>query len=670
LVLLVTAVGCGGDDVPVADAGADAARADAGPMVAAPMPPLPPVLTPCAAGWVQSEIDGIPICEPWPGSMAPSCGDAEAAFPGEPACVALGSACPSGEFPEGLPTDVTVLYVSASASAGGDGSAVSPFDTIGGAMAEARTDTVIAVGKGVYDETVTLRAGVTLFGACVAETTLTSSASNPTAGVVTIAGSGVEIRNLRIADAARAGITSTGRGSTATIRDLIVEDVAGFGLDLGEGAFTLRRVAIRRTANPGLATVNGEVEAQWLEVTGAGALGVLAEGSAAVIRLSDTVIRAGRADGAGNFGNGVLANDGATVEGVRVAVLEMRETAVTVGTGARLILRDSLVARVLGRVRDDLRGRGVATRGGGVVDVERTTVRNSRLEAVSLLQSEVPHRLADVVIAQTGPTGNGFGGRGIAAHEGAIVEGVRVHIVDGFELGVFVFGAGTEVSLSDLVVRDIEAKASDDESGRGLNVDEGAVLTLDRALVERVRDIGVLVARGSQITATDLVIRDVQSRANDGSFGRGVEVAGGSTGRFDRVLIERVREAGVIALTEGDVALTDVVVDTVMARDCIDAGCFDGVATYGMALVTAGAGRLRAERFAVTDPFLCGALIATGGESDLSQGAIRGAEVGVCVQVDGYDLERLTDRVAFSDNGANLETTTLPVPGTGEPLAE
>ena len=69
--------------------------------------------------------DGPAWCEPWPGGAPEDCGADEAHFPGEPGCVRVGSACPAGGLPEGLPSDRPVVYVRAAAT-GGDGTVASP----------------------------------------------------------------------------------------------------------------------------------------------------------------------------------------------------------------------------------------------------------------------------------------------------------------------------------------------------------------------------------------------------------------------------------------------------------------------------------------------------------------------------------------------------------------
>ena len=126
--------GCG-DAAPVAtDAGADAAAPidagpDSGPMWIGPVAPEAPRFASCPAGWRPiTSAEGIVVgCDPWPASGRATCtAPDEAHFPGEPGCVRVGSACPAGEFPEGLPGGATVVYVRKAGPYALSGSARSP----------------------------------------------------------------------------------------------------------------------------------------------------------------------------------------------------------------------------------------------------------------------------------------------------------------------------------------------------------------------------------------------------------------------------------------------------------------------------------------------------------------------------------------------------------------
>jgi len=82
----------------------------------------------------------------------------------------------------------------------------------------------------------------------------------------------------------------------------------------------------------------------------------------------------------------------------------------------------------------------------------------------------------------------------------------------------------------------------------------------------------------------------------------------------------------------------------------------------GSAVVVAYDTTASIRRFALERGVECGVLVAHGSGLDLAEGVIASFELGACVQVEGYDVGRLSDRVEFRDNETNLDATDLPVP--------
>ncbi|MBW2463342.1 MAG: hypothetical protein JRH11_16955, partial [Deltaproteobacteria bacterium] len=235
LVALSGATACGDDtsrpDGGAGDAALDGTAPDAGGP-ATPEAPIPPNLGPCPEGWRAVPTgEGFDVCEPFPASGRPTCGRDEAFFPGADACALIGTECPAGDFPVDLPADAPVWYVLAGATSG-DGTEASPYGTIGEATAVAAAGSTIAVGKGTYPEAVSVPAGVTLQGACVAETLLTFDAETYTVGVVEAGGADVTIRNLRVGDSARPCITVIGAGRSATVEDVVVHNCYAAGISV------------------------------------------------------------------------------------------------------------------------------------------------------------------------------------------------------------------------------------------------------------------------------------------------------------------------------------------------------------------------------------------------------------------------------------------------------
>jgi hypothetical protein len=108
----------------------------------------------------------------------------------------------------------------------------------------------------------------------------------------------------------------------------------------------------------------------------------------------------------------------------------------------------------------------------------------------------------------------------------------------------------------------------------------------------------------------------------------------------------------------------EVVINGVRPASC---GSECRAAAYGYSVAAIG-GSVSLEGFDVQGPSTCGAcvddyLVGEGTPSlDLARGVIAAHEIGACVQVEGYDLERLRREVEYLDNDTNLDITTLPVP--------
>lgn len=158
----------------------------------------PVIMTPCPEGWREVEDDGVVTCDPWPEGGPHECAEDEAHFPGEPGCSLIGTPCPEGNWAEDLPDDQEILYVLAGAPAGGDGTQASPFGSINEALDVAEEGTIVALSKGTFDEAVRLRNGITLWGACVAETAVACSTPSSETGTVTVGGRNTVVRNLQI----------------------------------------------------------------------------------------------------------------------------------------------------------------------------------------------------------------------------------------------------------------------------------------------------------------------------------------------------------------------------------------------------------------------------------------------------------------------------------------
>ena len=95
-----------------------------------------------------------------------------------------------------------------------------------------------------------------------------------------------------------------------------------------------------------------------------------------------------------------------------------------------------------------------------------------------------------------------------------------------------------------------------------------------------------------------------------------------------------------------------------MPRACADTTCAGAEAGHGVASLEEAV--LTMSSFIVERAALCGVFIGRDGQMDLHDGVIRDSPFGLCLEVEGYDVARLTDNVAFVNNGMNSAMSVDP----------
>ena len=690
--MLATLAGCADDVAPV-DGGPDGSvdgGGDAGLPVTPPDIPwlsdgLPPVmLAPCPEGWREVTGGEVTECDPYPEGGPEACAEGEAHFPGEPGCRPIGDPCPAGDYATTLPTTGRVVYVKADAAAGGDGTVAAPFAGLSQVpWVSLGASTTVAVGKGTYPGTLPLRVGVSVVGACVEETILTGIAA-PVQSVVSVTGAGepAEVQNLTIRGASQRGALAR-RGQRLSLRGVLFDRVQGVGIVVADASteVSLTDVVIRDTeavaSSPSEFGIGihvqdgGQLQATRFLVLRNGGLGISAAGEGSALTLLDTVVRETRPrDSDGIAGRGINAEAGARVDATRMLLVGNRLAgAICSGVGTTVTLTDSVVRDTDSRARDGIGGGGVSAELGGTISLTRLLIASNRAVGVFVSNEGTEAVLTDVVIRDTEPQRSrapGGRGRGIQLQYGAHLEATRLVISNNTESGIFVGSEGSTMSVTDAVIQRTLPLGLPGQFGRGLGVENDGRLDASRLLIADNHELGFFASSpGTVVNLSDVVIRDTRSQLNDLRGGRGFEVQEGARVDGMRLEIERSVEAGVLALTGASVALTDASIVGVAVADCASTTC--PTDPYGHAVGALGAA-LSLRRFRISDAAVCGAMVgrveefAEDGSLDLEAGVVSEAEIGACVQVDGYDLERLTGDVEFRENATNLDSTTLPVP--------
>lgn len=648
--------------------GSDAGPADGGeqdadrPAPEGPEAPASPRLAPCPEGWGEvPSTDGseVLVCEPWPSSGRESCGEAEAHFPGRHGCEAVGSPCSEDGWPSDLPGS-SVLFVRHGAEAGGDGSRDRPFTSIGEALAAATEGSTVAVARGIYDEAVALDGGLSLVGACAAETAIAGAEDAPT---VTVSGQGNGIRDLTLTGATGAGLRVSGE---VALDGVVIRDTFDTGLEVrATGSVTGHDVVIRGVRAPspcpsagcstaGIRGFGGSVDLERAVVADIPALGLMAVGTR--VHLADAAIVAAGTREHGRSSAGVLAGGGALVEAERV-VIEDSFTAAVMAVGATVTLTSAVVRGT--EAISDGTGWGLGASGAGSVTATRSLVDDTVTYGVVADGAGTAVTLEDVVVARAGFVGADFTGIGVATVEGASASICRAVIEGCAFAGLAVNGEGSSLEAEDVTLRD--------NAGPGAYVFESAAATIGRAVVEESGIVGVVVESGATADLEDLTVRATRTLSVGdevhGTYGRGVDAIGGARVTMRRALLDGNHEVSLYAAAEGSLEGSDVTILGTLPREC-GAPCEGRELGVGVCAILDA--RVALERFEVSHNAVCGILIATGAEVDLRSGLVSDNPIGVNVQVEGYDLDRLMDDVTYEDNDLRLDSTFGLVPPTPE----
>ncbi len=731
--MLATACACGDDTAPArVDAGFDGGG-DAGFEPIEPEPPLPPEAPAppdweCPAGWrAVPDPDAVDVvaCEPWPESGRPDCvDDSEAVFPGQSACALVGTPCPAGDFAEDLPAAGDVVHVRAGDPPGGDGSAAAPFATIADGLAAASDGAVVALSKGSFDEVVALDRPVTLWGACVAATSIAPAADSDIDPVVAVSGADVEIRNL----------TLTGRhpgieiraAADATMDAVVVRDVWSYGVQvtgggrLGATDLVVRRVDPDSRGADGrgvVVTLGGVMVASRLSVSEATASGIRVvdpwssfegtdvvvararvpvaglgvsvllgaavtlhrtvveetavaginvHGDGTVLTATDLVVRDTRANSEGAFGNGLVVQELASAS-VGPALVERNAVVGVNALRATLVLTDAIVRDSLAQPSDGFYGVGLDL-ASATARIERIWLGRNRSVGLHAIGGTID--AVDLVVAGTLPTEADQGlGIGLEMGDGAAVTVLRAVFDANRTIGVSAYGPGTSLTCDDVAIRGTLPTlvlGGRDGAGVGMQIWQAAIATLRRVEVSGNRTMGVAVLDpGSRYEGTDVAVTDTLSRLLDGDYGYGIQVGAGASLDLERVQVRSSRRAGVLIGGTGSAGtLRDLAVLSTLERDCVLTTCKGEGGGTGLAALEGAT--LEATRIRVSDSALCGVQLAREAQMDLHQGRISENPVGANVQIADYDLSRLRDGVVFSDNGRDLDAEALPLPEPAE----
>lgn len=456
-----------------------------------------------------------------------------------------------------------------------------------------------------------------------------------------------------------AGITTL--AGTVTGGRVLVRDNSTYGIQPSGGQVDLHDLIIADTAT--------DTDGQWgtgvyadlganttllrARIVGSHTAGVLVDG--AIFGGTDVEIRATRSDADGDGGNGLIATDDATLTLERAVLEDSRGIGLAIGGGTSTLTdvaamatrpRDGLTAapgfrfgngaqvtadRLLSHdnvqagisvsdagtrldardvvARDTQLGDG-GTRGIGLFVITEATAAIERGAFtrngwVSVLANGGTITLSDAIVEDTAPTADGTIGEGVGAAEGGLVQLTRAIVRRNHRSGLYAFGEGSRLELTDVLVADTEAETASGQSGLGAVIQLGADGALTRVLFDHNRHIGLAVGGpDTVVTASDVVVRDTQAVVADGSGGRGINLQQGADLTLERASISGCRDVGLAVFgDETHLDLSDLSVADIASLEATRIGGW-GFTMSGLGTATIRRARIeraRATGFLLSD---------------------------------------------------------------------
>ncbi len=694
--------------------------------VVAPQPPAEPALprfTPCPSGWVERGSNPI-LCEPWVDDVPPSCTGDEAAFVGEAECHRVGTACTADDWAD-MPAGRTVLYVKEGAVAGGDGSRGAPFSTLKEAIAVVSAESIVALSKGTHVSVTPLPAHVTVWGACVGQTTVTGSASSTEQAAFVSHSPGISVKNLTITGP-RAGLWAEGTSAQFDVEDVVIQAVTAGGLvALTASQIMGRNVVVRDTASAknvyGRAVMVQEasrVELDRVFFDNNRDVGVLASGAGTRVVLRDAVIMNTQSLANGTFGIGVQIERFASGDFTRTVVAGNRESGMVALSGGQIVLTDVVVRDSQEGISRHDRGQGLVAQDGSITGA-RVRLQHNRSSGVWANSNQSVVTLIDVAIVDTVPNSSEIFGVGASANEGGLVNLERAYVKNNVAAGVIASSPGSKLQLTDALVIETQQTATSNQgdwAGEGLSLVTGATAVLNRVRFERNHTIGALLLspgtslqatdvsvvdtlpnadgegggglvmaqeakatvtrfhidrsfvtgldiRGpnSELSASDLRVSHTQPRSRDSAYGHGVVAGKGARLTGERVAVSESQMVGLL-VSDRD---TNVAMSEVSIQATELRDCGSEAWCQGVlpsGLAALNESRVSLRRFLIADNQGIGVLVATNGQADLSEGEVSFHEVGACVMDSQFDLNRLSADVSYRHNAQKLSATVVPLP--------
>lgn len=304
-------------------------------------------------------------------------------------------------------------------------------------------------------------------------------------------------------------------------------------------------------------------------------------------------------------------------------------------------------------------GNGIAVESGAVADLHRSLLAGNTEAALFATGPGSRVEFDDLTITATRSNpSDGRAGLGLWLQDGSALVGDRLLLRGNRFAGLYATGMATTVTASQLVVANTRPQTGDGRGGMGLFLNDGATATLGSMLLRGNHEVGLLLDDASA-TLRDTLIADTQSR-DSGLHGSGIELQRGAQLSLERALLQRNRGVGLLVTDAGSrLTFADLAIEATSPRP-------EPLAGFGTGLAIMSGGAASGTDLSLVGNSLCGLQLA-GETLDLrvDRANLSFNAVGVAVQGPGFGLAELRSSLRderFDSNGTDISTDRLELP--------
>lgn len=433
------------------------------------------------------------------------------------------------------------------------------FKTIASAVSAAKSGETVAIETGDYAEGILGRAGVTVVGRCPQKVRLVGTGLERH-GVLVDGSKNAVVKGVTLFDhyeGARAM-----RGGTLTLQDVVIESPRFVGLIAWQASSAIRaeRVVVRNVkphadqtgaVNSVNADEGGAVVLVDSVVSGSWERGVVATNAnvsktPSSITLQRSVIRDTNLDEHSQAGAAIVVSGVSRGDVTESAILDSRRVgALTVFAEPELTIARSEIRRTLDDANEEVSAAVYAE--GGKISLDEVSIHDA-VQGGIFARSKGSVTTNNTVVHGTKPGADGAFGMGAWADSGAKLALENTAIVDNAYYGVSLVDAPSSATLKSVLVRGTAAQKVDGGGlGRGINVEEGAVVDLDGVSIVANDGEGLFLrgetkeGKRSRATAKRLLVADGRTFDSTAVF-----IAKGALAEIDGGLVRAAQRAGVV----------------------------------------------------------------------------------------------------------------------------